>query len=221
MISYQACSGPLALLALLGCSSPPGTAPPATTDSLRLVPVVTSGLSSPVYLTAPAGDTARLFVVEQAGQIRVVQHGQLLPTSFLDITDRVASGGEEGLLSVAFHPSYATNRYLYVDYTHTNAAGDTLYTLIERYTTTSADSNIADTASHKLILRIVQPYSNHNGGLVLFGLDGMLYIGMGDGGSGGGPQNPAQDPHPPLREPLRVDAGHGDPHVLSPHQPFA
>src|SRR3989442_10156441 len=105
MISYQACSGPLALLALLGCSSPPGTAPPATTDSLRLVPVVTSGLSSPVYLTAPTGDTARLFVVEQSGQIRVVQHGQLLATPFLAISNRVASGAEEGLLSGAFQPS--------------------------------------------------------------------------------------------------------------------
>ncbi|TMB09993.1 MAG: PQQ-dependent sugar dehydrogenase, partial [Deltaproteobacteria bacterium] len=164
MTSYQTLTGSFAVVALFGCSNAPATAPPPTSDSLRLVPIVTSGLSSPVYLTAPPGDTARLFVVEQAGQIRVVQHGQLLATPFLDISNGVASGGEEGLLSVAFHPSYATNRYFYVDYTHTNIAGDTLYTLIERYTTTSADSNIADTVSHKLILRIVQPYSNHNGG---------------------------------------------------------
>src|SRR2546425_577203 len=221
MISYQACSGPLALLALLGCSSPPGTAPPATTDSLRLVPGVTSGLSSPVYLTAPTGDTARLFVVEQPGRIRVVQHGQLLATSFLDITDRVASGGEEGLLSVAFHSSYATNRYFYVDYTHTNAAGDTLYTLIERYTTTIADSNLADTASHKLILRIVQPYSNHNGGLVMFGPDRMFYIGMGDGGSGGDPQNRAQSPDSLLGKLLRIDVDGGDPYAIPAGNPFA
>src|SRR2546426_8941489 len=126
MISYQACSGPLALLALLGCSSPPGTAPPATTDSLRLVPVVTSGLSSPVYLTAPTGDTARLFVVEQPGRIRIVQHGLLLAMPFLDITSRVLYGGEEGLLSVAFHTLYARNHYFYVDYTRRNAAADTV-----------------------------------------------------------------------------------------------
>lgn len=218
---FQACSGALALLALLGCSNAPGTAPPATTDSLRLVPVVTSGLASPVYLTAPTGDTARLFVVEQPGRIRVVQHGQLLATSFLDITDRVASGGEEGLLSVAFHPGYATNRYFYVDYTHTNAAGDTLYTLIERYTTTSADSNVADSASHKLILRIVQPYTNHNGGLVMFGPDGMFYIGMGDGGSGGDPQNRAQNPDSLLGKLLRIDVDGGDPYAIPPNNPFA
>jgi len=219
--SYQTLTGSFAVVALFGCSNAPATAPPPTSDSLRLVPIVTSGLSSPVYLTAPPGDTARLFVVEQAGQIRVVQHGQLLATPFLDISNRVASGGEEGLLSVAFHPSYATNRYFYVDYTHTNIAGDTLYTLIERYTTTSADSNIADTVSHKLILRIVQPYSNHNGGLVLFGLDGMLYIGMGDGGSGGDPQNRAQDPDSLLGKLLRIDVDHGDPYAVPPNNPFA
>src|SRR5712691_11484021 len=137
MISYQACSGPLALLALLGCSNPPGTAPPATTDSLRLVPVVTSGLSSPVYLTAPTGDTARLFVVEQSGQIRIVQHGQLLPAAFLDIHTRLVSGGEQGLLSVAFHPNYGANGFFYVNYTDLN--GDTR---VERYTVSAADSNL-------------------------------------------------------------------------------
>src|SRR2546426_8700961 len=90
----------------------------------------------------------------------------------------------------------------------------------EHYTTTSADSNIADTASHKLILRIVQPYSNHNGGLVLFGLDGMLYIRMGDGGSGGDPQNRAQDPHAVLGKLLSIDVDHGGPQSVPPHNPF-
>src|SRR3989442_992055 len=103
--SYQTLTGSFAVVALFGCSNAPATAPPPTSDSLRLVPIVTSGLSSPVYLTAPPGDTARLFVVEQAGQIRVVQHGQLLATPFLDISNRVASGAEEGLLSGAFQPS--------------------------------------------------------------------------------------------------------------------
>jgi len=216
MISYQACSGPLALLALLGCSSPPGTAPPATTDSLRLVPVVTSGLSSPVYLTAPTGDTARLFVVEQSGQIRIVQHGQLLPAAFLDIHTRLVSGGEQGLLSVAFHPNYGTNGYLYVNYTDLN--GDTR---VERYTVSAADSNLADTATHKLIIFIPQPYTNHNGGLVMFGPDGMFYIGMGDGGSGGDPQNRAQSPDSMLGKLLRIDVDGGDPYAIPAGNPFA
>ncbi len=216
MINYQACFGPLAVLALLGCSNAPGTAPPATTDSLRLVPVVTSGLSSPVYLTAPTGDTARLFVVEQSGQIRIVQHGQLLPAAFLDIHTRLVSGGEQGLLSAAFHPSYATNGYFYVNYTDLN--GDTR---VERYTVSAADSNLADTATHKLIIFIPQPYTNHNGGLVMFGPDGMLYIGMGDGGSGGDPQNRAQSPDSLLGKLLRIDVDAGDPYAIPAGNPFA
>jgi glucose/arabinose dehydrogenase len=218
-------TGSLALLALLGCSNAPATAPPPTSDTLQLVPVVTSGLSSPVYLTAPTGDTARLFVVEQPGRIRVVQHGVLLGTPFLDITGRVLYGGEEGLLSVAFHPLSATNHFFYVDYTRRNAAGDTVYTMIERYTV-SADSNVADSATHKLILRITQPqpvtsYANHKGGLVMFGPDGMLYIGMGDGGLGGDPENRAQHPDSLLGKLLRIDVDHGDPYAIPPNNPFA
>ena len=216
MINYQACSGPLAVVALLGCTNAPGTAPPATTDSLRLVPVVTSGLSSPVYLTAPTGDTARLFVVEQSGQIRIVQHGQLLPAAFLDIHTRLVSGGEQGLLSVAFHPNYATNGYFYVNYTDLN--GDTR---VERYSVSAADSNLADTATHKLIIFIPQPYTNHNGGLVMFGPDGMLYIGMGDGGSGGDPQNRAQSRDSLLGKLLRIDVDGGDPYAIPAGNPFA
>jgi glucose/arabinose dehydrogenase len=223
--SHQALTGSLAALALLGCSNAPAAAPPPAGDSLRLVPVVTSGLSSPVHLTAPPGDTARVFVVEQTGSIRVVQHGQLLATPFLDITSRVLYGGEEGLLSVAFHPLYATNHFFYVDYTRRNAAGDTVYTMIERYSV-SADSNVADSSTHKLILQITQPqpvalYPNHKGGLVMFGPDGLLYIGMGDGGSGGDPQNRAQNPDSLLGKLLRIDLDHGDPYAIPAGNPFA
>jgi glucose/arabinose dehydrogenase len=222
--NYRVLTGSLALLALLGCSNAPATAPPPTSDTLKLVPVVTTGLSSPVYLTAPTGDTARLFVVEQPGRIRIVQHGLLLATPFLDITSRVLYGGEEGLLSVAFHPLYATNQYFYVDYTRRNAAGDTVYTMIERYTV-SADSNVADSSTHKLILQIIQPqpvtsYPNHKGGLVMFGPDGMLYIGMGDGGSGGDPQNRAQNPDSLLGKVLRIDVDGGDPYAIPLGNPF-
>jgi glucose/arabinose dehydrogenase len=221
--SHQALTGSFAVLALFGCSNAPG-APTPTSDSLRLVPVVTSGLSNPVYLATPLGDTARLFVVEQPGSIRVVQHGQLLATPFLDITSRVLYGGEEGLLSVAFHPLYAINHYFYVDYTRNNAAGDTVYTMIERYTV-STDSNVADSGTHKLILQITQPqpvstYPNHKGGLVMFGPDGMLYVGMGDGGSGGDPQNRAQNPASLLGKLLRIDVDGGDPYAIPAGNPF-
>jgi len=215
---------PLGALALLACGGSP-SGPPAAGDSLRLQ-LVASGLSSPVYLSAPPGDTERLFIVEQAGRIRIVPHGQQQPlaTPFLDISNRVLSGGEEGLLSVAFHPAYATNHYFYVDYTHSNAASDTVYTVIERYTV-SADSNIADSATHKLILRITQPqpvslYPNHKGGLVMFGPDGMFYIGMGDGGSGGDPQNRAQNPDSLLGKLLRIDVDGGDPYAIPTGNPF-
>jgi glucose/arabinose dehydrogenase len=213
--SYRTLTGSIAILVLLGCGNAPATAPPPTSDTLRLVPVVTSGLSSPLYLTAPVGDTARLFVVEQGGRIRIVQHGQLLPTAFLDIHTRLVSGGEQGLLSVAFHPNYATNGFFYVNYTDLN--GDTR---VERYTASAADSNRADTASHKLILFIPQPYTNHNGGLVMFGPDGMLYIGMGDGGSGGDPENRAQNPDSLLGKLLRIDVDGGDPYAIPTGNPF-
>ncbi|HXL35519.1 MAG TPA: PQQ-dependent sugar dehydrogenase [Gemmatimonadales bacterium] len=206
--------------ALAACAgNPPGGPPlPGETGNLELQPVA-SGLSSPLYLTAPAGDP-RLFIVEQAGRIRIVESGQLLAQAFLDIRDRVASGGEEGLLGVAFHPNYAGNGYFYVDYTHLNNARDTLYTLIERYSVSPAPDS-ADSASHKVILRIVQPYTNHNGGLVMFGPDGMLYIGMGDGGSGGDPENRAQNPDSLLGKLLRIDVDHGDPYAIPASNPFA
>lgn len=215
MTSHQARTGSLAILALLGCTTAHPGGPVPTSDSLQLIPVVTSGLSSPVYLTAPTGDTARLFVVEQSGRIRIVQHGQLLPAAFLDIHSRLVSGGEQGLLSVAFHPNYGANGFFYVNYTDLN--GDTR---VERYTVSVADSNLADTATHKLILFVPQPYINHNGGLVMFGPDGMLYIGMGDGGSGGDPENRAQHPDSLLGKLLRIDVDGGDPYTIPVGNPF-
>ena len=205
--------------ALAACAGNPPSGPPlpGETGTLELQPVA-SGLGSPLYLTAPAGDP-RLFIVEQAGRIRIVESGQLLAQAFLDIRDRVASGGEEGLLGLAFHPNYAGNGYFYVDYTHLNNARDTLYTLIERYSVSPAPDS-ADSASHKLILRIVQPYTNHNGGLVMFGPDGMLYIGMGDGGSGGDPQNRAQNVDSLLGKLLRIDVDGGDPYVSPANNPY-
>ena len=165
----------LAIFAVLACTGTVdadngngdgnGTEPPIA--PLRLQEVVT-GLERPVYLTSPPSDP-RLFIVEQPGRIRIVQDGSLLPEPFLDIEAQVESGGnEQGLLSVAFHPEYASNGFFYVNYTDNN--GDTR---VERYSVSSGDPSRADPSSAKLIIGYDQPYSNHNGGHVLFGPDGM------------------------------------------------
>lgn len=175
--------------------------------------IVAEGFSSPLYLTAPPGDP-RLFVVEQRGRIWIVENGQRRPTPFLDIGSRISSGGERGLLSVAFHPHYASNGLFYVDYT--DLSGNTR---IVRYSV-SADPYLADPSSAKQILEINQPYANHNGGLVVFGLDGMLYIGMGDGGSGGDPQGNGQNRATLLGDLLRIDVDNGDPYSIPSDNPF-
>jgi glucose/arabinose dehydrogenase len=207
------------LLASLGCSGtnatdsggvalPPGLA-------LQLDPFVTSGLSSPVFLTQPVND-GRIFVVEQPGRIRIVRDGILQRSPFLDISSRVAFGGERGLLSVAFDPQYASNHFFYVDFT-TQPNGDIR---IERFTSTNAD--VADPASSKLIITV--PHSeqpNHNGGLLLFGPDGMLYAGLGDGGGGGDPFRNGQNPNALLASLLRLDVDHGDPYAIPADNPFA
>jgi glucose/arabinose dehydrogenase len=136
-----------------------------------------------------AGDE-RLFVTLQRGRIVIVENGAVLPTPFLDISSRVVCCGEQGLLSTAFHPQYAENGFFYVDYTDTN--GDTV---IARYEVTS-DPNVADPFTGVTLLTIDQPFANHNGGQLAFGPDGMLYVGMGDGGSGGDPQCYAQRREP-------------------------
>ncbi len=166
--------------------------------SLATVPVA-SGLQSPVYIGAPRLDPNRVFVVEQPGRIRVVNNGTLLATPFLDIHSKVTYGGERGLLSVAFHPDYESNGRFFVDYT--NLSGNTV---IARYDV-SADPNVADDTSEKILLTITQDFANHNGGLVLFGPDGYLYVGMGDGGSGGDPNERAQDDTSLLGKLLRID----------------
>ncbi len=201
----------------VGCSTssePDDPNDPGDPGSVQLaVEVVAGGLSSPVYLTAPAGDP-RLFVVEQAGRIRIVKDRQLLGTPFLDISSKVASGGERGLLSIAFHPDYASNGFFYTSYTDNN--GDTR---IERYTVT-ADPDVADPNSAKLILAEPQPAGNHNGGLILFGPDGMLYIGLGDGGGGGDTYGNGQNLGTRLGALLRVDVDAGDPFVIPTDNPF-
>jgi glucose/arabinose dehydrogenase len=164
-------------------------------QKLRLVRVA-SGLDSPVHLAAPANERNRLYVVEQSGRIRVIENGRLLSEPFLDITELVKSGGEQGLLSVAFHPNYASNRLFYVDYTDTN--GDT------RVAEYRASEGGAPVRTRQLFFQ-EDPYANHNGGQLVFGPDGLLYLGTGDGGSGGDPENRAQNMQSQFGKLLRMD----------------
>ena len=161
--------------------------------------LVADGFDQPVQVVDPGDGSGRLFVVEQSGRIRIVHDGQVVAEPFLDITDLVGCCGERGLLSVAFHPDYATNGDVFVDYTDRN--GDTV---VARYEVSSTDPNRADPASAETILFVDQPAANHNGGLLLFGpKDRYLYIGLGDGGGGNG-QN-GQDLRTLLGKILRID----------------
>lgn len=166
---------------------------------------VARGLKLPVFLADANDGSDRLFVVEQAGVIRVIDHGRLRDEPFLDIRDKVDSGGEKGLLSVAFHPAYRDNGYFYVDYT---AYQRGLYTIVSRFKRRTATR--ADPDSEQVLLKIKQPFANHNGGLVMFGPDGDLYIGMGDGGLAYDPFGNGQNPATLLGALLRIDVDHAN-----------
>lgn len=175
-----------AVLPTLGCGSPTSsppqgqdTEPPPATIQYALESVV-SNLTAPVDLQAPPDGTDRLFVVEQAGMVRVIQGGVLVATPFLDIRDQVTSGGERGLLGLAFHPDYSQNRRFFLSYTRTT--NDQLESVIAEYQTSVADPNTAETAE-TVLLTVDQPSVVHNGGQIQFGTDGYLYISLGDGGS--------------------------------------
>lgn len=177
--------------------------------------LVTDELRDPTYLTH-AGDE-RLFVTEKAGTIRILsQEGNVESAPFLDITSLVGSdGSEQGLLSVAFSPNYASNGEFYVYYT--NKAGDTA---IVRYQVSADNPNVADPTSAEIILQVDQPYANHNGGLVKFGKDGYLYIGLGDGGSANDPHQNGQNLDTLLGKILRLDVEGQDTYTIPQDNPF-
>jgi glucose/arabinose dehydrogenase len=184
---------------------------------LFLTPYV-GGLDQPVHITHAGDGSSRLFVVERAGRIHLVKGGVISDTAFLDISDRVESGGnEQGLLSVAFPPDYASEGRFYVYYTDLD--GDTV---VARYFL-SADPDIADPASEEIVLTLEQPFTNHNGGQLAFGpLDGYLYIGLGDGGSADDPLGNGQSPTTMLGKMLRIDVETGDPitYTIPASNPF-
>ena len=206
-------------------AAPPEVEPTATAPnvpivrpvrSLHLAPTV-QGFDNPTFLTN-AGDE-RLFVLEQVGRIQLVENGEIAPQPFLDITDRVGfNSNEQGLLGLAFHPDYAGNGQFFVDYTDANGN-----TIVSRFQV-SGDPNLADRDSELVILAVQQPFPNHNGGQLLFGPDGYLYVGLGDGGSGGDPHNNGQNPATLLGSILRLDVDNStadEPYAIPPDNPFA
>ncbi|HEX8423549.1 MAG TPA: PQQ-dependent sugar dehydrogenase, partial [Pyrinomonadaceae bacterium] len=184
---------------------------------VTLEPVL-SNLSSPVLLTNARDGSNRLFVVEQPGRIQVLQPGTSTPSVFLDITAKVLAGGEQGLLGLAFHPQFRANRRLFVNYTRRPDGA----TVIAEYRVSATNPNAVE-SNETVLLVIPQPFVNHNGGMIAFGPDNFLYIGMGDGGSGNDPQNLAQNVEELLGKMLRIDvdrAGGGTPYSSPSDNPF-
>jgi glucose/arabinose dehydrogenase len=214
------------LLLLFACggnssSSTTTTPPPKNQVSITLTPFV-SGLNSPLDLENAGDGTNRLFVVEQGGTIRVIQNGGVLPTPFLDISSKVMVDGESGLLGLTFHPGYPQNPHFYVNYVRNNAGH--FQSVIAEYQVSSGDPNLANPTSERILLVVDQPpFNNHKAGQLAFGSDGMLYFGLGDGGSGGDPQGNGQNTNVLLGKMLRIDVDHtstGKQYAIPPDNPF-
>jgi len=181
--------------------------------------LVADGFTNPGFLTSPPGDTERLFVVEvKSGLIKIIKNGAVLATPFIDLSSEITTdANERGLLGLAFHPNYASNGHFFVNYTGAN--GDTY---VARYKVSDGNPDLAEPDSVKQIITIGQPFGNHNGGMIAFGPDGYLYIGMGDGGSGGDPGDRAQSGQTLLGKMLRIDIDTppGDPYDIPSDNPF-
>jgi len=185
--------------------------------TLSLTPVI-SGMSQPLYLTHSHDGTNRLFIIEQTGMIKVMQPGATTATAFLDLTSKITCCGEQGVLGLAFHPQFWTNKRFFVDYAR---AGDGATVISEFHV--SSDPNVADPNSERILLTVPQPFSNHNGGMIEFGADGFLYIAKGDGGSANDPGNRAQNPAELHGKILRIDVDHTNgsiPYAIPPSNPF-
>lgn len=176
--------------------------------------LVTGGLSNPTSITNAGDGSGRLFITLQQGKILIYNGTKILSQPFLDITSLVSCCDERGLLSIAFHPDYSNNGFFYIDYTDIDGN-----TVIARYSV-SSDADVADKDSAQTIIKIHQPFANHNGGGLQFGPDRYLYIGMGDGGSAGDPKNNAQSLKSLLGKILRIDIDGGTPYSIPPTNPF-
>ena len=214
-VSYSAAPASQAVIVAAGATGAASVSYAAA--ALKLALREAASVPGAVFAAAPEGD-ARLFIVERAGRIRILHGGLVLATPFLDISNRVSTQGEGGLLSIAFHPQYASNGYLFLSYT--DLANDIV---IERHRV-SADANVAEAGPGLQIIRIAHPtYTNHFGGTVAFGPDGMLYLGTGDGGGSGDPQRNAQNPASLLGKMLRLDVAASNslqPYTVPPTNPW-
>ncbi len=177
-------------------------APAGSPPAIGLDPVAT-GFASPLGIVSSHDGTNRLFVVEQGGTVRIIENGSVRPLPFLDVRGRTLSGGERGLLGLAFHPDYRCNGRFFVDYTDRNGN-----TVVAEYGVSADNPDRADPDAVATLLHITQPFPNHNGGDLVFGPDRMLYIGMGDGGSGGDPSGNGQSLNAMLGKLLRIDVDH-------------
>ena len=206
-------------VAACGAGGGGDTAAPAQARGVRLVSI--GSFTEPVHVTAPRGDRRRVFVVERGGRIRIVRGARSVAEPFLDLSAKTSAGGERGLLSMAFAPDYARSGRFYVDYTDTEGN-----TRVVEYRRAASDPDRADPRSAREVLFQEQPEPNHNGGLLLFGPDDLLYVGLGDGGGGGdhhGPRGNAQDLGTWLGKLLRIDprASGGKPYSVPAGNPFA
>ena len=212
-------------LVCLGCnggsSTPPPPPPPPPTLQVELVPIV-SGFSSPLDIKQAGDGSGRLFVVEQGGKIKIIQNGSVIGTPYLDVSSLIVSGGEEGLLGLAFHPSYSTNGCFYVNYTTTRLNG-TLQTAISEFRAATANANTVNTTSEHILFTVNQPEANHNGGGLAFGKDGFLYIALGDGGGSGdmhGLIGNGQDTSTRLGKILRIRVDCNGTYAIPANNPF-
>src|SRR6267142_6533183 len=211
--------GPLALARLMTVAAAVWAGGDAEAQLALGFESVATGLSSPLGVVHAGDGSGHLFIVEQTGRIRIHDGPQVQADPFLDVTTLITCCGERGLLGLAFHPDYATNGLFYVHYT--NTAGNTA---VARYRV-SADPNVADPASAQVLLNVTQPpFTNHKGGQLAFGPDGFLYIGLGDGGSGGDPFGNGQSLQTLLGKMLRIDVDSTDPglqYAIPADNPFA
>jgi len=214
------CACSILALVVVSCSggqsssASPGAPPTIPATSISLTPFV-SGFTQPVAITHAGDGSGRLFVVEQEGTVKIVRNGIVAAQPFLNITG-VRAGGEQGLLGLAFPPGFPLRQNFYVNYTNRSGVGNTV---IARYSV-GGNADLADPGSRRELLTFTQPFANHNGGQLAFGPDNLLYIGSGDGGSGGDPQGNAQNTASLLGKLLRLDVLSGANAAVPPDNPF-
>lgn len=215
-----ACAALASVLGVIGSAAPcfaAETAARPAEDAIELVPVATAGLHAPLFVTHAGDGSGRLFVVEQGGTIRVIDRARLEDRPFLDLRERLwTKGNEQGLLGLAFHPDHRSNGRLFVNYNRREDGA----TVVAEYTRQAGSKEIS-AETERVLMVVPQPYLNHNGGMLAFGPDGFLYIGRGDGGSKGDPQNRAQNPQEWLGKILRIDVDRGRPYGIPPGNPYA